>query len=109
MKFSPETDGDAKPDWTKLIVDLAVRLYGHHSHAGKSHISMAAALELAATLVGAAQSTKVNEAISRAAADPITALDTLRRKQATAAEAFDVERRRQIDDWAAALNGGAGQ
>ena len=98
----------SKTKWAELVVELAARVYGCHSHNGRVYVSAEYALRVAATLVGAAQSPGVLDLIEHAKNDPASALDSLRRSQATVADAIDADRRQQMSDWADALKSGEG-
>lgn len=98
-------DGESAP--TGLIVDLAARIYGCHAHAGRVYISVAQALNIAATIVGAAQSAILLEVVERAKASPAAALDNFTKSQTTMAEAINADRKRQMADLVSALQTGS--
>lgn len=97
---------DNEEDHKALTVQLAVDIYGRHTHAGRAYVSLEHALRCAAVLIGAAQSPSIMQIIEHAKNNPADALEELHRRQTGFAKQVDEGRKRQMGELAEALRAG---
>ncbi|MCW6512317.1 hypothetical protein [Lichenifustis flavocetrariae] len=87
-----------------LTIKLTESIYGAHVHNGKATIPLAYALDMAASIVGAAQSEKIARWISDAMGDPDAAVAMLGRNRQKFNLEVDQEQSEKIIRLAAAMD-----
>lgn len=92
-----------------LVTKMTEAIYVAHVHCGKAHVSIAFAVEMASTVVGAVQSEGVISRVADAIADPKTCLDQLNQQRLNSNDKVNLDQLDKIDRLATAMEREKGQ